>query len=202
MDSAFWDGRYGENGFAYGVTPNSFLATQSHRLPPSSKILCLAEGEGRNAVHLATLGHAVTGVDSSSVGLQKANELASSKDVSIETQVVDLADFDIGLSKWDAIVSIFCHLPPLLRRDVHARAVRGLKPGGVVILEAYNPKQLKMKTGGPHSASLLVRLDDLRSDFSGLDIDIGQEIERDVVEGKYHTGKAAVVQVVARKPKN
>mmetsp|Transcript_22507 Transcript_22507/g.48868 ORF Transcript_22507/g.48868 Transcript_22507/m.48868 type:complete len:204 (-) Transcript_22507:201-812(-) len=198
--SAFWNERYGENSFAYGTTPNSFLTTQTHLVPPSSKILCLAEGEGRNAVYLATLGHSVTGVDSSSIGLQKANELASSKGVAIETHVVDLADYDIGESKWDVVVSIFCHLPPPLRKDVHERVAHGLKPGGVLILEAYNPKQLEMKTGGPHSEAMLMRIDDLRSDFEGMDIEIGREVERDVVEGKYHTGKSAVVQVVARKP--
>lgn len=200
MNSMFWDERYGEDGFAYGTVANSFLESQTRLLPPSSKILCLAEGEGRNAVHLATLGHAVTGVDSSSVGLQKAKELAASRGVEIETQIVDLAVYDIGESKWDAIVSIFCHLPPPLRKDVHKRVVRGLKPGGILLLEAYTPQQLKMKTGGPHSEALLMTLDQLRSDFDGLDIGIGQEVERDVVEGKYHTGSAAVVQLVARKP--
>jgi len=30
----------------------------------------------------------------------------------------DLADYDNGTQQWDAIISIFCHLPPDLRQDV------------------------------------------------------------------------------------
>ena len=194
-----WDKRYSEEGFAYSTEPNDFLASQSKKLNPNSNILCLAEGEGRNAVSLAKLGHHVLGVDSSSVGLEKAKKLAESEGVNIDVQVADLKDYDIGIEKWDAVVSVFAHLPPVLRKNVHQRVVKGLKRGGVLILEAYTPKQLEYKTGGPPVAEMMMCLDDLMEEFEGLDFEFGIEQEREVIEGKYHTGKAYTVQVFARK---
>lgn len=196
-----WDERYSEEIYVYGKEPNDFLASQCDKLVPNSRILCLAEGEGRNSVHLAKLGHSVLGVDSSSVGLEKARKLADSNGVCIETQVVDLKDFDVGEEKWDVIVSIFAHLPPPLRRNVHERVVKGLKKGGVIILEAYTPKQLEYKTGGPPVAEMMMTLEGLMSELDGIDFEFGRELERDVMEGKYHTGKAYTVQVFGRKPK-
>ena len=113
--------------------------------------------------------------------------------------MADLAHYPILPAAWDGIVSIFVHLPLLLRRQVHRQAAVGLEPGGVFILEAYTPSQLTYGTGGPASAELLMTLDDLRVDLAGLTLEIAHEIERDVVEGRYHTGRAAVVQVLARK---
>lgn len=194
-----WDKRYSEECYAYGTKPNDFLASQSKKLNPSSNILCLAEGEGRNAVSLAKLGHNVLGVDSSSVGLEKAKNLAEKEGVKIDVQVADLKDYDIGIEKWDAVVSIFAHLPPALRKDVHQRVVKGLKKGGVLILEAYTPKQLEYKTGGPPVAEMMMCLDDLMEEFEGLEFEFGIEQEREVIEGKYHTGKAYTVQVFAKK---
>jgi 2-polyprenyl-3-methyl-5-hydroxy-6-metoxy-1,4-benzoquinol methylase len=196
-----WDERYSEENYVYGTDPNDFLASQCNKLAPNSRILCLAEGEGRNSVHLAKLGHSVLGVDSSSVGLEKARKLADSNGVSIETQVVDLKDFDIGEENWDVIVSIFAHLPPPLRENVHERVVKGLKKGGVFILEAYTPKQLEYKTGGPPVAEMMMTLEGLMSELHGIEFEFGRELEREVVEGKYHTGKAYTVQVFGRKPK-
>ena len=198
----FWDERYSEDGFAYGTKPNDFLVQQCDAyLSSSSKILSLAEGEGRNAVYLAQQGHDVIGVDSSKVGLDKAQKLAKERGVAISTVVADLKEYDIGEDKWDAVVSIFCHMPPPMRKDVHSKIVRGLKPGGILLLEAYTPKQLDLKTGGPHTKDMLMTLEEIRSeDFAELEVEIGQELERDVIEGKYHTGKAAVVQLVCRKP--
>lgn len=194
-----WDKRYSEECYAYGTKPNDFLASQSKKLNSSSDILCLAEGEGRNAVSLAKLGHNVLGVDSSSVGLEKAKNLAEKEGNKIDVQVADLKDYDIGIEKWDAVVSIFAHLPPALRKDVHQRVVKGLKKGGMLILEAYTPKQLEYKTGGPPVAEMMMCLDDLMEEFEGLEFEFGIEQEREVIEGKYHTGKAYTVQVFARK---
>lgn len=163
-------------------------------------MLCLAEGQGRNAVFLAGLGHRVTAVDRSPVGLEGARRLAAERDVEVETVVADLADFDLGDARWDAIVSVFAHLPPELRRDVHARVVRALRPGGLFVLEAYTPRQLDYGTGGPPDPALLVTLEALRTELAGLDVEHGVEREREVVEGAKHTGLAHVVQFVARRP--
>lgn len=199
MEPSFWDNRYAmADGFVFGTAPNAFLAEMAGRIPPGP-VLCLGEGEGRNAVHLATLGHAVTAVDQSAVGLAKARKLAASRGVEISTEVVDLASKAIEPDQWFGIVSVFVHLPVELRRRVHAGVVRGLKPGGVFILEAYTPAQLAFGTGGPKAVALLMTLSALREEFAGLDLLVAREVEREVVEGSGHTGRAAVVQVLARR---
>lgn len=194
----FWERRYSEPAYAYGTEPNGFLVEVAGRIPPGP-ILCLAEGEGRNAVWLAGRGRAVTAVDASAAGLAKAAALARSRSVRIAMIAADLASFTIEPGAWSAIVAIFAHLPPPLRRTVHRAVALGLAPGGVFILEAFTPRQLALGTGGPQKAELLYTLDDLREDLAGLDLEIGRELERDVVEGRYHTGRAAVLQVLARR---
>ncbi len=134
-----WDLRYSEPGFAYGVDPNDFLVQSTSHLPPGGKILCLAEGEGRNSVFLAKEGFTVTGVDSSHVAMTKTNALANKHGVEVETVVADLANFDFGEKKYDGIVSVFCHLPAQIRKIVHQRCIESLKDGGVFILEGYTP---------------------------------------------------------------
>ena len=195
-----WDERYAQAGYWYGEAPNDFLRAVADRLAPGADVLSIGEGEGRNGVYLATLGHRVTGVDASALGLAKAEALAAARGVVIDVVEASLETFDLGVDRWDGIVSIWCHLPTALRRDVHARVVRALKPGGLVMLEAYRPEQLEYGTGGPSDPSMLYRLDDLRRDFTGLDIVHGVEIVREVHEGVGHHGLSAVVQLVARKP--
>lgn len=199
MDPEFWNNRYAAaDGFVFGTEPNQFLAEMAVRIPPGP-VLCIGEGEGRNAVHLATRGHAVTAVDQSSVGLSKAAQLAASRGVSITTEVADLTTTTlIAPGPWSGIVSIFVHLPLELRRKVHASVVRGLAPGGVYILEAYTPAQLTFGTGGPKDVALLMTLAALREELVGLELLVAREIERAVIEGNGHTGRAAVVQVVGR----
>jgi SAM-dependent methyltransferase len=194
-----WDTRYTQPGYAFGTEPNDFLCSVAARIP-IGPVLCLGDGEGRNGAFLAEWGFAVTSMDGSAIGMQKATLLAQARSVPLTTTVADLAHFPILPAAWDGIVSIFVHLPPFLRRQVHRQAAAGLKPGGVFILEAYTPAQLTYGTGGPSSVELLMTLDDLRIDLDGLTLEIAQEIERDVVEGRYHTGRAAVVQVLARNP--
>lgn len=199
MEENIWDQRYATEDFVYGTTPNGFLVSVSDQIP-AGKILCLAEGEGRNAVYLAQRGAQVLAVDGSAVGLAKARQLAAANHVHIETAVVDLAHYTIAPDSWDAIVSIFAHLPLALRQELHRQAVAGLRPGGVFVLEAYTPAQLALKTGGPPQLDLLMTLSALRQELAGLEFVHACELEREVVEGKLHTGRGAVVQILARKP--
>jgi len=194
-----WDERYSAPGYAYGTEPNDFLASAAARIP-RGRVLSLADGEGRNGVHLATLGYDVTSVDASPVGLAKADLLAAARGVRIHTVVADLAEFAVGDACWEGIVSIFCHLPPALRRAVYGQVVRGLVPGGVFVLEAYTPAQLRFGTGGPSNPDLMPTLALLRDELAGLGIEHGVELERAVREGTLHDGPSAVVQVIARRP--
>ena len=199
MDVELWNERFAGSEFVYGTEPNDFLVAAAASFPPGP-VLCLAEGEGRNAVWLAARGHAVTAVDHAAAGLAKARRLAATRGVKLETVAADLAAYPMAPGAWAGIVAIWVHLPPELRRAVHARVVRGLQPGGWFILEAYTPAQLAFDTGGPRSADLLMTAAQLRDELAGLEFEILRELERDVVEGGKHTGRAAVVQVLARKP--
>ena len=193
-----WDERYSTEEYAYGKTPNKFLE-ENYRVIPKGKVLCLAEGEGRNAAFLARQGYSVTAVDGSQVGLQKAKKLAEEQGVSLELIHADLADFDIGENRWDGIVSIFCPLPSALRKELHKKVVAGLKPHGVYLVEAYTPDQLKHGTGGGKSADSMTTKESLSLELEGLTFRHLLELEKDVVEGIYHTGLGAVVQAIASK---
>ncbi len=195
----FWDERFAEDGYAYGSEPNDFVREVAGRIPPG-RVLCLAEGQGRNAVFLAGGGLEVTAMDQSRVGLEKAEALARARGVRIATVAAGLEEFAIAPAAWSGIVSVFAHLPPALRRDVHRRVVAGLAPGGVFVLEAYAPRQLEFGTGGPQDPERLAALGTLTAELAGLELEIAREVERDVVEGRYHTGRAATVQILARRP--
>jgi len=193
-----WDERYNQAEYAYGKNPNDFLAENIKHLP-KGKVLCLADGEGRNSVYLAEQGYEVTAVDASASGMQKARLLADERAVNMNVIVSDLADFEIEENSWDGVVSIFCHLPPDLRNTVHGRVVKALKPGGVLLLEAYTPDQIALGTGGPPIAEMTMTLDALREECKGLELVHGIETRREIIEGKYHTGVGAVVQLIAVK---
>ena len=192
-----WDERYSSDEFAYGTEPNRFLAENARRL--TGPVLSLAEGEGRNAVFLATLGLEVLGVDSSGVGLAKAQKLATRKEVSIQTQVADLAVYTPPESAFGSVVSIYAHLPSVIRQRLYPLVQRALKPGGILLLEAYSKAQATRNTGGPKDLDLLMSVEILRDEFPALEIVALREVERDVVEGRFHTGLASVVQLIGRK---
>ena len=199
MVNRMWDERYQAEDYVYGTSANDFLQSHVDQLP-MGRILCLAEGEGRNAVFLAERGFDVTAVDQSSVGLAKAHKLATERGVDITTVVADLADFHIEPEAWDGIVSIFAHMPAEARRHLHREVVSGLRSGGVFLLEAYRPEQLQYGTGGPPAIALMMDLNGLRAELAGLDFDYAVDTVRDIHEGRLHSGQGAVVQVVARKP--
>ncbi len=194
----FWDQRYHLAGVSYGTEPNDFLRAQVAALP-RGRILSLCEGEGRNAVFLASHGYEVLAIDGSSVGLKNAQDLARRRGVKIETQVVDLADYNIAPDCWDGVVLIFAHLPGLIRQRIHHQAVAGLRSGGVLLLEAFGSGQITRNTGGPKNPDLLPSLEQLQLELQGLDFMLLQEIQRDVHEGRYHTGRAEVVQIIGRR---
>ncbi len=194
-----WDERFSEPGYAYGKEPNQFLVSVAGRIP-MGRVLCIGEGEGRNSVHLAGLGYQVTAVDASNVGLEKARALAAERGVGINTIHTDLADYEIESGAWNSIVSIFCHMPPAVRADVHRRCAAGLAAGGVFVLEGFTERQLGNGTGGPKTAEMMMSLAGLREELPGLQFEVGREIDRESHNGPYHDGTVAVVQALALKP--
>ena len=197
-----WDERYSEAEYVFGTEPNDFLKEVSSSVPVGGRVLCLAEGEGRNAVFLAEQGYEVTAMDLSKVGLDKAIKLAEARGVTILTQVADLAEYQFEDGQWDAIVSIWAHMPSQVRQYVHAQIASALKPNGVFIVEAYTKDQLKMDAVGGPSATQQERfgsLTQLRVELSDLTEVVGKETRRMISEGKRHQGLSAVVQFVGRK---
>ena len=194
---AFWDARYADDVYRFGEAPNAFLARQAERLQPGLKALSVADGEGRNGVWLAEQGHQVTALDASAVGLQKAKALAMDRGVSVQLLQADLADWQAE-ALFDAVVLTYVHLPPGLRPHAHRRLAQALRPGGVLILEAFHPLQLGHHSGGPKQTDMLYTLDMLREDFSGLVEEAwAQECETTLHEGPGHQGSAAVTRYIA-----
>ncbi|QDG53675.1 class I SAM-dependent methyltransferase [Persicimonas caeni] len=198
MSENFWNEKYDIEGYRYGTTPNTFVAEQAvAHVPSQGKVLCLGAGEGRNAVWLAEQGFLVTAVDVSSRGLGKLEQLAEDRDVYVTTVQADVADYTPEAGEFDAVVLNYLHLPAALRRPVHQKVVDALRPDGVVILEAFRPKQLDYGTGGPPSADLMYSAQLLREDFGELTFEYLEELEIELDAGHGHRGTGAVVRMVA-----
>jgi SAM-dependent methyltransferase len=194
-----WEQRFNGETYVFGTEPNEFLRDNTTALPAGS-VLCLAEGEGRNAVFLAEAGYDVHSIDLAQTGVAKTLRLAEQRGVHVDAVTGDLAELDIGTDRWDAIVSIFAHMPPHVRRSLHQRVVAALKPGGVFLLEAYTPAQVGRGTGGPAIPEMTMTLTSLRDELPTLEFIHAQELDREVIEGPGHTGLGSVVQLIARKP--
>lgn len=199
MSTNQWDQRYDIDEYVYGTEPNDFLREQVQRIPANGKVLCLADGEGRNGVFLARCGYEVTSVDASEIGLSKARKLAALHHVELTTECADLANYDLGTASWDAIVSIFCHVPPVIRQQIHRSVHTALRPGGVFILEAYTPDQPRFKTGGPPEsmADHLMSSNLLINELINCNVIYCRDIEREIHEGSLHNGHSTVVQCIA-----
>jgi len=196
-DESFWNERYAGSDYLYGTEPNSFLVEHCDLL--SGPVLSLSEGEGRNAVFLTERGLEVTGVDISSVALEKAKRLAESRGVEIKTMVADLATFEPEENHYGGVISIFAHLPSAIRHKLYPLIERSLKQDGIILLEAYSENQLLRDTGGPKDADMLMTTEKLQREFPNLEPLLLREVERDIVEGEKHTGIGSVVQFIGRK---
>jgi len=196
-DESFWNKRYANRDFLYGTEPNSFLAEHCHLL--TGPVLSLSEGEGRNAVFLASRGLDVIGVDISSVALEKAQTLAKSRGVEIKTVVADLATFEPEENHYGSVISISAHLPSTVRNKLYPSIERSLRTNGLILLEAFSENQLTRDTGGPKDADMLMTVEKVQREFPNLEPVLLREVEREVLEGEGHRGMASVVQFIARK---
>jgi cyclopropane fatty-acyl-phospholipid synthase-like methyltransferase len=195
----FWEVRYAEEGLAYGLEPNQFLAAQRQYLQPGMKVLVVGDGEGRNGVWLAQQGLDVTSVDYAQAGIIRAKALATQFNVPLQALCQDLTEWQWPQSEFDAVVSIYLHFPSAIRPRMHAAMLAALKPGGVLIMEAFNKEQLNYHSGGPPDADALFSAILLKQDFGGAEITLLEESVVELNEGKYHVGQGAVVRLILRR---
>lgn len=195
-----WDDRYAGEAFLFGTDPADFLVAQASRLPEAARVLCVADGEGRNSVYLAGLGHDVTAFDESSVGVAKARALAEKAGVLIDFHVAGVDDWDWS-ERFDAVVAIFIQFaPPEMRTRMFARMAQAIRPGGFLLLHGYAPRQVGYGTGGPPHAENMYTKEILRAAFDGFDILRLEDYDAEIDEGPGHSGTSALVDLVARKP--
>lgn len=199
----FWNNRYQEKEYAYGLEPNLFFKSELIKLIPG-KALFPAEGEGRNAVFAAKSGWEVTAFDISEAGRNKAIQWAEKNQVHLDYQVASLEEFNSEADSFDLLVLIFAHFPPSVRKIYHQKLASFLKPGGVLILEAFSKKHSEFnsvneKSGGPKDPAMLFSKEELLKDFEGFSIRILEESVVELEEGLYHVGKSSVIRIVAVK---
>lgn len=188
----FWDNRYSQAAYAYGIAPNAYFKSIIDKLPPG-KILIPGAGEGRDAVYAARMGWEVHAFDQSVEGKNKASRLSSNAGVYIDYDVLDVRDFH-SQDHYDLVALVYFHLPPLLRKEFHRKVVSMLNPGGHVVLEAFNPNQIGNPSGGPTDVSLLMTSSGLREEFIGLHELENLELKTELNEGLYHVGPADIVR--------
>jgi len=200
---ALWDERYSNEAFAFGENPNVFLTETLPQFKPG-KALFAAEGEGRNAVFAAVLGWEVAAFDLSVYGKTKASLLANKNQIVIDYQVGDLQDIEYKENSFDAIVLIYAHFPAAIKSSCHQKLISYLKPGGVVIFEAFSKNHIQYnsinpKVGGPKDIDQLYSIEEIKKDFQDFEIIELIETEADLSEGLYHIGKGSVIRFVGRK---
>ncbi|MCW1966395.1 class I SAM-dependent methyltransferase [Polynucleobacter sp.] len=197
----FWNERFDQEEFIFGKEPNEYLVEKARQhLKVNDKVLCIADGEGRNGVWLAKQGMHVVGFDASDIALAKAKKFAQENHVQVDYSFSDTDSFDWQVNEYDAVVGIFIQFAdPAMRERIFRQTYQTLKPGGIFILQGYTPKQLEYKTGGPSLIEHLYTEDlirDLAKDFTILEL---TSYEKELSEGPRHTGMSAILGLVARK---
>lgn len=195
-----WNRRYASADYLFGTEPNAWLREHATALPAAGRVLSVADGEGRNSVWLARQGFQVDAFDVADRAVEKAQALARREGVSVNYTLADVDGFAWPDAAYDGVVAIFVQFAdPEIRARLFQRMVRSLKPGGVLILQGYTPKQLEYRTGGPSVLSHLYSRQMLESAFVELSILELREYEREVQEGQGHSGRSALIGLVARR---
>ena len=195
-----WNKRFAAEGFLFGTEPNAWLREHAGVWQAGQRVLCVADGEGRNSVWLAQRDLQVEAFDIAEVGVAKARRLAAEHGVSVDFQVADCDSFAWPEAHYDGVAAIFVQFAdPALRERLFAHMQRCLKPGGTLLLQGYTPQQLEYRTGGPPLLSHLYTADMLRDAFAAMDIVELRDYEADVAEGSGHHGRSALIGLVARR---
>ncbi|HET7365166.1 MAG TPA: class I SAM-dependent methyltransferase [Burkholderiales bacterium] len=196
-----WNQRFGAAEYIFGTAPNAFLASHQALLRAGQRALCVADGEGRNSVWLASLGLEVVAFDFSPIGVEKARRLAAARGVKVRYEVATVYEWSWPVAAFDVVAAIFVQFAdPPMRSFMFERMERALKPGGLVLIEGYTPRQLEYGTGGPKQVDQLYTEELLRAAFARLELLELRQYEAELDEGSRHRGMSAVIDCVARKP--
>ncbi|MGA7949579.1 MAG: class I SAM-dependent methyltransferase [Thiobacillaceae bacterium] len=198
---SFWDQRYEQPGYLFGEAPNVFLQDQAGLLKPDWQALSLADGEGRNGIWLAEQGLKVHALDFSPVALEKARSWARQRGVHLRFDHADLLSWIWPEASYDLVVAIFIQFAgPVGRKLIFDGIRRTLKPGGLLILQGYTPRQLDYKTGGPPTGENMYTQALLKEAFGDWNTLHLREHDDYIAEGTGHHGQSALIDLVARKP--
>jgi 2-polyprenyl-3-methyl-5-hydroxy-6-metoxy-1,4-benzoquinol methylase len=198
----FWNKRFDTPDYIFGKAPNEYLQAQAtSHLKRGDSVLCVADGEGRNSVWLAKQSMRVDAFDLSEVALSKAVALATEEAVHVQFSLASTEAWDWQPNQYDAVVGIFIQFAdPVMRVRLFAQMISTLRPGGLLIMQGYTPKQLEFKTGGPSILEHLYTEDMIRDLIGDLEIIDLCVHEKMLSEGPKHTGMSALLGLVARKP--
>ena len=200
-DGDFWNSRFSTESYIFGTRPAAFLEENAHYIPPRSRVLAPADGEGRNSVFLAELGHRVVATDIAPAGIAKAQKLAAARGVSVEFRQLDLQGWQWPEAEFDAAAAIFLQFaPPAFRDEIFAGLKLAVRPGGVLLLHGYTPKQLEYGTGGPRVVEQLYTEELLRAAFGDWELLRVEAYERELDEGEGHRGRSAIIDLIAQRP--
>ncbi len=195
-----WQERFAAPGYLFGTAPNTFLKDHAHLLKKGEKALTIADGEGRNGVFLAEQGLDVLSIDFSPVAQEKARKLAAERGVTLKVEQADILNWEWPAEAFDVVAGIFFQFAgPDGRAKIFAGIKKALKPGGLLLLEGYGPKQLEYKTGGPGKLENLYTrelLEKTFADFASIEV---REYDAEINEGAGHGGMSALVDLVGRK---
>ena len=197
-----WNARYADDDFLFGTSPNAWLRAHARVWSPGARVLCIADGEGRNGVWLAQQGLHVTAFDLADRAVAKARAMAQRNEVVDRFHVVtaDVDGYNWPLDALDGVAAIFVQFAdPAMRARMFARIVATLKPGGTLVLQGYTPEQVGRGTGGPPQASHMYTEAMLRDAFADLEIVEMRTYEDDLNEGLGHRGRSALIGMVARR---
>ena len=149
-----WEARYSAPDYIFGKEPNYFLAKCKPLLPASGRVLAVADGEGRNSVWLAEQGLDVHAIDFSPTAQDKARALARERGVNVIFELADVHNWAYPEAAYDVVCEIFTQFSTPAERALKWAGMRkALKPGGLLIIQGYTPKQLAYGTGGRSSST-------------------------------------------------
>ena len=196
----FWNQRFATDELLFGSEPNQYLREHVDVWRRDQRVLCVADGEGRNSVWLAQQGMKVTAFDLAALGVAKARSLAAGAGVDVDFNISDCDAWPWDAASYDGVAAIFVQFAdPPMRQRLFDGIERTLRPGGTLILQGYTPKQLDYGTGGPPQVENLYTEEQLRAELAPLAIHRLDVYEAEVAEGSGHQGRSALVGVVASK---